>query len=121
MPAKCHWCETNTHSDDDKERYPVCNRVFLTKNEAWTLIGDNGKESYYVICNPRENVLVGADWERQRLKDLIEKSEYIELAARTGVARKMKHGIAIFWDSTNWFVETEEKALKCFEVIYVLQ
>ena len=31
MPATCHWCETNTHSDEDKEQYPVCERNFLTK------------------------------------------------------------------------------------------
>lgn len=119
MPIKCHWCETNTHSDIDKEQYPECKRVFLTKNEAWAIIGeDKVKNEYHIFLNPRENLLIGTDLPRDEIKDLIQRSKHIELCDAKGEARRMKHGICVYVDSKSIFMETSETMLKAFEELY---
>lgn len=119
MPAKCHFCETNTHSDIDKEQYPVCERVFLTKNEAWSLIGDTRSPTIHVMMNPKENMLVGVDWERNRVKCLIQDCEYIEMTDPKGYAREHGHGLAVMYNGWHHFVETPEAALKAYEELFL--
>lgn len=121
MPAKCHFCETGTHSDFDKEQFPKCVRNFITRSEAWALIAENksGDETIHVMANPQANILIGADWSRNAIKELLERAKYIERCEPTGTARGMKHGIAVMdTDNKYWFVETDENTLKAYEELH---
>jgi len=122
MPAKCPFCETNTHGDSDKEQYPVCERNFLTPSEAWAITAEDKKpdETTHVFANPSNGMLIGADWSRKAIKDLFERCKYIERCDPTGKARAMKHGLAVRdFDDRNLFVETDETKLKAYEDLFL--
>jgi hypothetical protein len=72
------------------------------------------------MMNPKENMLVGADWERKRIKDLIQGCEYIEMTDPKGYARSHGHGLAVMYNGWHHFVETPEEALKAYEELYGL-
>lgn len=123
MPAKCHWCETNTHSDHDKEDYPVCSRLFLTPEEVYKLVEYNkDDDTVHVFIANGMGIIIGADWGFHEFKNLIEKEAItIEVANREGVARSMKHGIAVTINNNqqdNHFIATNEDALRAFEELY---
>ena len=123
MPAKCPFCKNNTHKPPKIGESDVCKRVFLKKNEAWTLIGDDQKPDYHVIVPvpvPGGDILTGADWSRRDVKKLLECSEYIELADPNNHARRWNHGIAVMHNRWHWYIETNEKALKAYEELYDL-
>lgn len=121
MPAKCPWCEAGTHSDVDVDEYPICERKFLTASEAWHIIAEENpsKDEIHVFMNPRADLLVGADWSRNAIKDLLSTARHIELCDANGRARAMKHGICLVsHEGESYFIETDEKLLKAYEEFY---
>lgn len=122
MPAKCPFCETNTHSDHDKKEYPVCSRLFLTPEETYKLVQYNkDDDTVHVFIANGMGMIVGADWGCHEFKELIENALMIEIADPKGMARSMKHGISVSINKDaqdNRFIETNEEALKSFEEIH---
>jgi hypothetical protein len=128
MPAKCPWCETNTHEWFEGEE--ECDRDFLnflTKQEAKELIfGDKPKIEYHVFVNPKFNMLVGADWSLESLSEMIDDAFSIELTDPHGEARRMNHGIAIEKRENSkvgarmYFVETDKERLLAYEKLHGL-
>lgn len=116
MPAKCRFCENNTHSGDD----PVCERLFLTPPEAYDmLVIDN--DNVHVFIATGMGVIVGADWSVDSIKDLLSKSPGIEIADPEGIARAMKHGVCVAINDNaqeNHFLQAHEDKLKAFEEVY---
>jgi hypothetical protein len=120
MPAKCPFCETGTHGDQDKEKYPECVRVFLTPQEVYKLIQYNkDDDTVHVFIAVPTGIIIGADWGAIEFKNLIEKvAIMIEVADEKGLARKMKHGIAVSINrdpQDTHFIATNEEALQAFE------
>lgn len=115
MPAPCYFCVNNSHDPNDP---PPCNRAMITKEEAWQLIGNNRKRKFHVYRNPAVNALVGIDWARKDIKDLLEKSQFVELALKNGHARKMKHGVVAFWEGKHYYIEALEEAIDAFEKLH---
>ncbi len=118
MPAKCYYCETNTHPTDDEG---PCIRDFVTPKEALAIIEGMKlkKDEYHVYSNPKENMLIGIDFPRNQIVDLLEDSKHIEICDPQGHARKIKHGLCITRKSNEkLFIETDEEALKCYEELY---
>ncbi len=114
MPAKCPYCETNTHPDNST----TCDRVFLTPDEALNIIQyDKDADGVHVFMNPSASVLVGADWSFESIKELFVSAYWIEICEPTGMARSMKHGIAVadHKKGTQWFIATNEDALQAYE------
>lgn len=116
MPAKCPWCETNSHSCDDQ--YPICVRVFITKDEAKELLLENPKKTFFVIVNPKPDVLIRAEWIRKEIHNLIKSAYSIELTDNKGDARKMGHGICIDTKNTDkilYFIECDNALIEAYE------
>ena len=115
MPAKCPYCETKTHNDEDKDKFPECIRNFLTADEALSVI-DISADDVHVFMNPN-GMLIGADWSLGEIKNLINRCYYIERCAPDGMARKMNHGISIVTpqDKERYFIATNEDNLKAYE------
>lgn len=86
-----------TNCKDDKNK-----RYKLTKEEAIKMLPD--KEYIHTFRNG-SIALVGADWSRENMLEMIEKLEF-ELSGEN--ATEMGHGMA-FMDEIGWvFVETKK-------------
>lgn len=78
-------------------------RVFITFDEAVELLLDG--EYVHTFRNSAPGVMIGADWERKKLLELMKKSK-IEIAGPAAAA--MKHGIALFDDQGPLFIATKK-------------
>jgi hypothetical protein len=85
----------------------------VTKEEAVSLLNDGDR-----IHTFRNNsmMLIGADWDRSKLIQAIEKYEdTLEIAGEQ--ARGMKHALVIKDDTGHLFIETNEEKLNIFDPI----
>jgi hypothetical protein len=64
-------------------------------------------------------MLIGGDWSREDIKELIENCEYIEMTDQKGEARRMGHGLAVMSNGWHYFIETPESNLKAFEECFL--
>lgn len=87
---------------------------FITADEAIALL----PEGEYIHTFRQSGVLIGADWLREEVIDLIKKSDCLELTG--GMARSLDHGLAIYdYDaklmSDILFVETDMEKLQALD------
>jgi len=74
----------------------------LTKEKALEIIPDS--ELIHTFTN-KNYMIIGADWNRSDIVDLINKTQFIYKSGPT--AKKMNHGIAIRIDDHYLFIETK--------------
>lgn len=89
-------------------------RIFITAKEAKQLLPDTNE--IHTLRNFWGGV-IGTEWSRNEIIELLEETEQIEIAGET--ARSMKHGIAVLNDigdkaSKILFVETDPEKLDKF-------
>ena len=80
-------------------------RIFIAADEALKMLPDG--DTIHVFMNPAVDVLLGADWSRSDVIELLRRSQRIEIAGEH--ARKMNHGLAVQMgdkDRDCCFVET---------------
>ncbi len=87
---------------------------FISADEAIELL----PEGEYIHTFRQSGILIGADWLREEVIDLIRKSDCLELTG--GIARKMDHGLAIYdhdakMQSDILFVETDMEKLQALD------
>ena len=88
---------------------------YITANEAIALL----PEGEYIHTFIESGIaLIGADWLREEVIDLIGKSDCLELTG--GMARSMNHGLAIYnhdakMQSDILFVETDMEKLQALD------
>lgn len=63
-------------------------------------------KSIHTFRNPRENILVGADWSREHILKALKKAPVIYLSGPG--ATSLNHGLAIEDDTSYLFIETKK-------------
>lgn len=89
-------------------------KKFITADEAIELL----PEGEYIHTFRQSGVLIGDDWLREEVIDLIRKSDCLELTG--GIARSLDHGLAIYDHDAKLmsdilFVETDMEKLQALD------
>jgi hypothetical protein len=66
-------------------------REILTKEAALKLLGEG--KTIHVMLNPSPGMIVGADWNREDIIELIAGCESVEIGGE--MSRKMKHPLVV--------------------------
>jgi len=78
--------------------------VLLTYDEAVALLPDG--DEIHTFVNPAVNMLVGTDWGREQVLDLLRTTDRREVTGEQ--AQAMHHGLAAFRDGYPVFIETRQ-------------
>ena len=77
----------------------------LSVEEALAMLHVRDGERVHTFLNPGTSLLVGADWDKAEVEELIRTTRHRRRAGPE--ARAMKHGL-VLWDRGRWlFVETK--------------
>ena len=87
-------------------------RVFLNKEEALSCLNDG--EQVHPFVNPAGGMLVGADWDRQKIEQLFDEyPDDIEIGGEQ--SRQMKHAIVVSRNGNPIFIEANEERINVFD------
>jgi hypothetical protein len=84
------------------------NREFISVEKALKLIGR--KKTVHVFLNPRVDVLIGADWPMDDIKNLLSSAETIEIGGEHCV--RMGHSVVVTKDREHYFLESKKSPNK---------
>lgn len=79
-------------------------RIFINYDQALALLPDG--ETIHTVLNPIASVLIGADWSRESVLELLRTSPQIEMTGE--MAQKINHGIAAVRGNDYVFIETKK-------------
>lgn len=90
-------------------------RRYITAEEAISLLPE--AELIHTFYN-MANTLLGADWERQKVIDLLRSADNIEITGEH--AKSINHGLAAYSNDAKWqseilFIQTDAKKLLEFD------
>ena len=76
-------------------------KILLTPEQAESMLPDGG--SIHTFLNPFANTLIGADWTREEVLNLLRRSPQLELGGE--MCQGMNHGLVVKDDDRNVFIE----------------
>lgn len=83
-------------------------RTFLTVEQATALLPDG--DTIHVFLNPNAAMLIGADWSRKEIIELLSDSEILEVGGEACL--KMGHGLVALKNNRYHFIESSAGKIK---------